>query len=62
MKFSWKEPRTNKDILSMVQEERSMVSTIRIRQKSCIGHTHTHAYIYIYIYMRKLTYENCIER
>jgi len=34
IKVSWKEHRTNEDILSMVQEERSMVSTIRNKQKN----------------------------
>jgi len=31
MKVSWKEHRTNEDILSIVQEERSVMSTIRYR-------------------------------
>jgi len=39
MKVSWKEYRTNKDILSMVQKERFMLSIIlRNWQKSRIGH------------------------
>ena len=38
MKVSWKEHRTNEDILCMVQEERSLMSTIRNRQKNWLGH------------------------
>ena len=38
MKVSWKERKTNEDILSMVQKEKSMVSSIRKKQKSWIDH------------------------
>jgi len=34
MMVSWKEHRTNEDILSMVREKRFMVSTIRNRHKN----------------------------
>ena len=37
MKVSWKEHRTNEDILCMVQEEISFMSTIRNRQKNWLG-------------------------
>jgi hypothetical protein len=38
MKISWTEHKTNDDVLKIVQEERTMIDTIRRRQKNWIGH------------------------
>ena len=37
-KISWVERRTNEEILQLVEERRSLIGTIRERQKKWIGH------------------------
>jgi len=37
MKISWTEHRSNQDVLDMVDENRSLMSTIRQRQKNWLG-------------------------
>lgn len=37
-KISWTEKKTNEEVLDLVQEERSLVNTIRQRQRNWIGH------------------------
>ena len=41
-KVSWTEHKTNEEVLEMTGEERSLVCTIKTRQKKWIGHTHYH--------------------
>ena len=38
MKISWKEKKTNENVLQSVEEERSLVDTILRRKKNWIGH------------------------
>src|SRR6218665_3037128 len=38
-KVSWTEHKTNEEILETIGEERSLIRTIKTRQKKCIGHT-----------------------
>ena len=38
MKVKWTEHRTNTEVLEMVQEKRSLMNTIRQRQKKWLGH------------------------
>src|SRR6218665_1532459 len=37
-RISWTEHRTNKEVLKKVEEKRSLMDTIRTRQKNWIGH------------------------
>lgn len=37
-RVSWKEHKTNEEILKMVEEERSVIKTIRERQRKWMGH------------------------
>jgi len=37
-RISWKEPRTNEEVLKRVEEKRSLMDIIRTRQKNWIGH------------------------
>jgi len=38
MKISWTEHRSNQEVLNMVEESRSLMNTIRQRQKNWLGH------------------------
>ena len=38
MKISWTEHRSNQEVLDMVDEKRSLMNTIRQRQKNWLGH------------------------
>jgi len=38
MKISWTEHRSNQEVLDMVDENRSLMNTIRQRQKNWLGH------------------------
>src|SRR6218665_3421568 len=38
-KVSWTEHKTNEELLEMIGEERSLIRTIKTRQKQWIGHT-----------------------
>jgi len=38
MKISWTEHRSNQDVLDMVDENRSLMNTVRQRQKNRSGH------------------------
>ena len=38
LKISWRDHKTNEEVLRMVEEERTLITTIRRRQKTWIGH------------------------
>jgi len=50
MKISWTEHQSKQEVLDIVDKNRSLMNTIRQRQKHCLGHTYI-TYIHTYIYL-----------